>query len=322
MPRAIATTERPDDRQSGEQSVTGSERPASFGLNRLHPVIGTEVHGFSISDPGGTTVIEKIRRAWLEHPVLVLHDQVISDAEQIRFARHFGELEIHPSVAHRGADHPEIYRVSNVDEAGNILPEHSNEWLYLNLTWRWHTASSFRKIPSKGSILPGIEVLEQGGETLFANLQAAYAHLDEQMKSTIEHLSVVHSHDYILSLSSELSRRKEQGEYTHLPPVTHPLVRVHPDTGKRSLFLSPHTMVGIEQMPDPEGRALLDRLIEHATADRFVYRHRWRVHDVIMWDNRCTMHMVTPFDNQLQRRIMHRTTIVGDEVPIPAGGVS
>ena len=322
MPRAIATTERPDDRQSGEQSVTGSERPASFGLNRLHPVIGTEVHGFSIADPGGTAVIEQVRQAWLEHPVLVFHDQVISDAEQIRFARHFGELEIHPSVAHRASEHPEIYRVSNVDEAGNILPEYSNEWLYLNLTWRWHTDSSFRKIPSTGSILHGIEVLEQGGETLFANLEVAYAHLDESTKSAIEHLSVVHSHDYILSLSSELSRRKEQGEYTHLPPVTHPLVRVHPDTGKRSLFLSPHTMVGIEQMPDPEGRALLDRLIEHATADRFVYRHCWRVHDVIMWDNRCTMHMVTPFDNQLQRRIMHRTTIVGDEVPIPAGGVS
>jgi taurine dioxygenase len=296
--------------------------PALFGLNRLHPVIGTEVRGFSIADPDGIGSIEKIRRAWLEHPVLVFHDQAISDAEQIRFARHFGELEIHPSVAHRASDHPEIYRVSNVDEAGNILPEHSNEWLYLNLSWLWHTDSSFRKTPSKGSILHGIEVLEQGGETLFANMQAAYEHLDEQTKAAVEGLAVVHSHDYIISLSSELSQREERGEYTDLPPVTHPLVRVHPETGKRSLFLSPHTMVGIEQMPESEGRALLDRLIEHATGDRFVYRHRWRAHDVIMWDNRCTMHMVTPFDNRVQRRIMHRTTIVGDEAPIAASGFS
>ena len=153
-------------------------------------------------------------------------------------------------------------------------------------------------------------------------MQAAYEHLDEQTKAAVEGLAVVHSHDYIISLSSELSQREERGEYIDLPPVTHPLVRVHPETGKRSLFLSPHTMVGIEQMPESEGRALLDRLIEHATGDRFVYRHRWRAHDVVMWDNRCTMHMVTPFDNRVQRRIMHRTTIVGDEVPIAASRFS
>jgi taurine dioxygenase len=100
--------------------------------------------------------------------------------------------------------------------------------------------------------------------------------------------------------------------------VVHPLVRIHPETGKPSLFLSPHTMTGIVQLPGQQGTTLLDKLIAHATQDRFVYRHRWQQHDVVMWDNRCTMHAVTPFDNQTQRRIMHRTTIVGDEAPIAA----
>ena len=302
--------------------VTGAKDLTPIELNRLHPVIGTEVRGFSIADPGDGDRIDEIKRAWLEHPVLVFREQPICDTDQIRFARHFGELEIHPSLAHQASGHPEIYRVSNVDEAGNILPDKSNEWLYLNLTWLWHSDSTFREIPSKGSILHGIEILKNGGDTLFANMQAAYEHLDDQTKARLEGLTVIHSHDHIISLSSELSRRQDQGEYTELPPVSHPLARAHPETGQRSLFLSPHTMVAIEQLPDPEGRVLLDRLIEHATQERFVYRHRWREHDVIMWDNRCTMHMVTPFDNQAQRRIMHRTTIVGDRAPIPAGGMT
>ena len=207
---------------------------------------------------------------------------------------------------------------SNVDEAGHILPQESNEWLYINLSWRWHTDSSFRHIPSKGSILHGIEVTSPGGETLFANMCLAYEALDEKLKSRIAGLTVTHSHDHILSLSDELYSRQHRGEYTPLPPVIHPLVRMHPETGKYSLFLSPHTMTGIVQLPGQQGMALLDELIAHATQDRFVYCHQWRQHDVVMWDNRCTMHAVTPFDNQTQRRIMHRTTIVGDEAPIAA----
>ena len=227
-------------------------------------------------------------------------------------------MEQHPSISHRASNHPEIYRVSNVDEAGHILPQKSNEWLYINLSWRWHTDSSFRQIPSKGSILHGIEVTSPGGETLFANMCLAYEALDEKLKSRIAGLTVTHSHDHILSLSDELYSRQHRGEYTPLPPVIHPLVRMHPETGKHSLFLSPHTMTGIVQLPGQQGMALLDELIAHATQDRFVYCHQWRQHDVVMWDNRCTMHAVTPFDNQTQRRIMHRTTIVGDEAPIAA----
>jgi len=293
-----------------------------FELVALHPVIGTEVRGFSINAANDLKHIDAIKQAWLFHPVLVFRNQPINDNDHVKFAQHFGQLETHPSVAHRASDNAQIYRVSNVDEAGNILPQESNEWLYINLSWRWHSDSSFRGVPSKGSILHGIEVLSNGGDTLFADMYAAYECLDDAVKNRIGGLNVTHSHDHILSLSVELSQRRDQGEYTALPPVVHPLVRIHPETGRHSLFLSPHTMTGVVELPGSEGRSLLNQLITHATDDRFVYRHHWQQHDVIMWDNRCTMHAVTPFDNQTQRRIMHRTTIVGEEAPIPMGPTS
>jgi alpha-ketoglutarate-dependent taurine dioxygenase len=149
-------------------------------------------------------------------------------------------------------------------------------------------------------------------------MYAAYEALDAQTRARIVGLTVIHDHDYILSLSPELAAREDRGRYDALPPVRHPLVQVHPETGRRSLFLSPHTMVNIEGMEPGQGRALLDELIAHATGERFVYRHRWAPHDVIMWDNRCTMHSVEPFDNANVRRIMHRVTLAGDGPPIAA----
>ena len=292
--------------------------PDHLTTRDLHPVIGTEAVGYSITRHLDPQQIDAIKQLWLSHPVLIFRNQDISDSEHIEFARHFGEVELHPSISHRASHNPEIYRVSNVDETGQILPQQSNEWLYINLSWRWHTDSSFRQVPSKGSILHGIEVLPTGGDTLFANMYIAYEELDDKLKNKITGLTVTHSHDHILSLSNDLHRRQNRGEYTKLPPVAHPLVRIHPETGKPSLFLSPHTMTGIVQLPGQQGMTLLDALIAHATQDRFVYRHRWQPHDVVMWDNRCTMHAVTPFDDQTQRRIMHRTTIVGDEAPIAA----
>ena len=131
----------------------------------------------------------------------------------------------------------------------------------------------------------------------------------------LEGLRVLHSHDAVLSRSSGLSARADKGEYEHLPAVQQPLVRRHPVTGRRSLFLSPHTMEGIAGWPADESAALLDELTAFATRDTFVYRHRWQRDDVLMWDNRCTMHAVMPYDSENVRRIMHRTTIVGDEAP-------
>ena len=284
-------------------------------IERRHPLIGAEVRGVHL----GRVDDEAFRRvydAWLEHLLLVFPRQDVSDEEQIAFARRFGELEIHPSREHRSSAHPEIYRVSNVDERGHIMPQESKGWRYMNLTWLWHTDSSFREVPSMGSILHGIEVPPEGGDTLFANMYAAYEALPDDLKERIRGLRVLHSHDQVLSHDQKLKSAQE--DYAELPPVRHPLVRRHPVTGRRSLFLSPHTMERIDGLSEDESRRLLDELIAFATQDRFVYRHRWQPDDVIFWDNRCTMHAVMPYDAANLRRVMHRTTIVGDGPVIAA----
>ncbi|MEQ8397926.1 TauD/TfdA family dioxygenase [Thalassobaculum sp.] len=284
-------------------------------VTKRHPQIGAEVRGIDLGRPLDRETLDQLNAIWMENPMLVFPGQKITDEQQIVFARNFGELEVHPSVAHRSSRNPEVYRVSNVDEQGNILPSESKEWQYLELTWLWHTDSSFREIPSKGSILHGITVPAEGGDTLFANMYEAYDALSDGTKAQIDGLSVRHSHDAVIARSAKLSARQDKGTFTELPPVEHPLVRRHPVTGRRSLFLSPHTMDGIVGMPDDKAFALLDELTRHATHERFVYRHHWHQDDVIMWDNRCTMHAVMPYDSANQRRIMHRTTIVGDERP-------
>ena len=160
-----------------------------------------------------------------------------------------------------------------------------------------------------GSILHGLEVTEHGGETLFCNLYEAYAALPADIRNRIAERRARHSHATVLSRGQSL---EHSAKYDELKPVWHPLVRRHPETGRLSLFISPHTMDLVEGMNEAESRALLDDLIAFAQQDRFVYRHKWARDDIIMWDNRCTMHAVTPFDNARFRRVMHRTTLVGD----------
>ena len=146
----------------------------------------------------------------------------------------------------------------------------------------------------------------------------AYEDLEEILKEKIRNLRVVHDHEYIIKLSKELSRRKNKGNYDKLDPVIHPLVRRHPVTKKPSLFLSPHTMVKIVDYDYDKGRKLLEKLIEHSIQPKYVYEHIWNNDDIVMWDNRCTMHSVKPFDNKIIKRIMHRVTLVGDKEPVMA----
>lgn len=287
-------------------------------VTQRHPLIGTEVRGVDLSKSLDEATLQQLHALWMEHLLLIFPEQAISDEQHIAFGRRFGELEIHPSLAHRSSQNKEIYRVSNVDEAGNIIPPRETAWQYINLSWLWHTDSSFREVPSKGSILHGIETTNAGGNTLFANMYAAYDDLADDRKKQIEGVYVIHDHDFVIKQSQELSAKQDKGKYDELPPVRHPLVQVHPVTGRRSLLLSPHTMVCIDGIDEPESRRLLDELIAHATQAKYVYRHVWADDDVIMWDNRCTMHSVEPFDNASVRRIMHRVTLVGEAAPIGA----
>ena len=286
-------------------------------IKQVHKNIGISIEDINLSDLDEFT-LKKIKKLWMENLIIIFPNQNISDEDHITFGKKFGELEVHPSLAHRSSKYPEIYRVSNVDEEGKIIPNKETSWQYLKQSWLWHTDSSFRKIPSNGSILHGISTTNEGGNTLFANMYKAYEDLDVSMKQKIKKLKVVHDHDFIISLSEELSKRENKGNYDKLEPVIHPLVRRHPSTKRPSLFLSPHTMVKIVDYNENEGRELLDFLIEHSIQQKYVYKHIWNNNDIVMWDNRCTMHSVEPFDNNTIKRIMHRVTLVGDQEPIMA----
>jgi taurine dioxygenase len=286
-------------------------------VKKLHDNIGVSIEGIDLSSLDEVS-FQKIKKLWLEYLVIVFPNQNISDEDHIKFGKRFGDLEVHPSLSHRSSKNPEIYRVSNVDENGDIIPNKETSWQYLKQSWLWHTDSSFRKIPSNGSILHGISTTNEGGNTLFANMYKAYEDLDQSLKDKIKNLKVIHDHDHIISLSKELSERKNKGHYDKLDPVIHPLVRRHPSTKKPSLFLSPHTMVSIQNYDNKKGRELLDLLTDHSIQPQYVYKHSWTNHDIVMWDNRCTMHSVEPFDNNNIKRIMHRVTLVGDLEPIMA----
>ena len=288
-----------------------------LSIERLNPKIGAMILGIDLTAPLQHEVLDALNEAWMEYLVLVFPNQRITDEQHIAFGRNFGALEEHPSHAHRSSRNKEIYRVSNVDETGQIIPSKETAWQYINLSWLWHTDSSFREVPSKGSILHGIQTTHEGGNTRYANMYAAYEGLAEATKQRIDGLWVIHHHDFIIKQSAELSAKQDKGDFDALLPVRHPLVQVHPVTGQRSLFLSPHTMVGIEGMSEEAGRALLDELIAHATQSDYVYTHVWSDDDILMWDNRCTMHSVEPFDNENIPRIMHRVTLVGENHPIP-----
>ena len=149
----------------------------------------------------------------MKNLVLIFPNQSLNDEQLIKFGSQFGELEVHPSLAHRSSANREIYRVSNVDESGNIIQSNETAWQYINLSWLWHTDSSFRNIPSKGSILHGIETTKEGGLTLFANMYEAYEGLETSIKKRIDSLYVMHDHDYIIKQSRNLSKKSDKGSY-------------------------------------------------------------------------------------------------------------
>ena len=280
---------------------------AGIAVSGLHPHIGAEITGVDLRQPLDETSFEVIREAWNRHSVLVLRDQRIDDEQQVEFARRFGMLE--ETTFTVAADNPYIYKLSNVDDEGNVLPIGSRKRLFLDVNARWHTDSSFRPIPAMGSILSGREVPEkEHGDTAFASMRVGYETLPEEKKRALEGLVAVHDYGYSLSLFDD--GLIPQNEIDSVPPVRHPLVRTHPPTGLRSLFVSGHIEC-IEGMPVEEGRALVAELIEWCTRPEYVYRHRWSRYDLVMWDNRCALHRATVIPTT-EPRLMHRATIAGE----------
>lgn len=285
----------------------------ALSIRKLHPVIGAEVSGLNLKAPVDADTRAVLLEAFARHHVLVFPGAAISDDEHVAFSRNFSTLESFPQSDMGAARLPEIYRVSNVGEDGEILPVDSDTARYQSLTQVWHTDGSYLPVPSLGAVLHGIEVTDQGGETQFANMFQAYEALAEDRKRALERLKARHSFQYSRALKGLPPMKPE--ELARVPPVEHPLVRVHRD-GRRSLYLSAPLMEGVVDWSKADSQTLFAELLAHATQPDFVYRHRWKPHDVVMWDNRCTMHCVTPYDAATKRRVMHRTALVGTETVV------
>ena len=272
----------------------------------LHPCLGAAVRGVDLTRPVIPETFAAIEAGFNRHGILVFPEQPLTDEKQLALSRLFGPLEVNPNYA--GAKmrvRPDIADISNLDAEGRILARDDRRNLFNLGNQLWHTDSSFKRIPAKCSLLSARELPSSGGETEFADLRAAWDALPETRKRQLDGLVIEHS---IFRSRSQIGFVDFNDEvFAELPPVPQALVRHHRYSGRTSLYLASHASHVIG-WPMEEGRALIEELIAFATQPQFVYQHRWSVGDLVMWDNRCTMHRGRPYD-EAQRRVLHRTTV-------------
>jgi len=269
--------------------------------------LGAEVIGLDLSRPLSQADFARIHRAHLDYHVLVFRDQRITPEQQVAFSRRFGPLQRH--VLHQFAlsGHPEVLTVSNIVENGKPIGLGDAGHF-------WHSDLSYKEKPSLGSMLHAQELPATGGDTLFANQHLAWDTLPAHLRQAVEGRTAEHTY---LAKYAELQKRSPwrpnltAEQIAEVKPVVQPMVRTHPETGRKALFVSEHFTTRIIGMPEDESRALLDAIFAHSVQPAFVYRHAWREHDMVFWDNRSVMHLAagTPDD---QRRKLYRTTIEGD----------
>lgn len=280
-----------------------------FSITPLTPTIGAEIRGLDLGAPIDNNTMHRIRQIWLEHVIILFPEQDIDDDQQIAFSRRVGDLELINMAALQMPGKPEIYRATNLDQDDEFMPLDHPVMQTNRDNQKWHTDSSFKQVPAMASLLHARIVPEMGGETEFANLAAAYDALDDETKERIDDLIVVHN--FFWSRKDVDAFAFSEEEKAAIPPVRHPLVRIHPETGRKAIYVGSHAEK-IDGMGWDEGRALIDRLNAHATQSCFTYRHHWRVGDMIWWDNRNALHRGLAFDATTHKRRLHRTTVAGN----------
>ena len=290
-------------------------------VRQLHPLFAGELTGVDVRalDEVG---IGGLRALMDRYAVLVVREQPFADEEQVAFARRLGGGEIVTKVGRSVIDHaarltePGMTDISNLDENQQIIGRNDRRRMYSLGNRLWHTDSSFQDPIARYSMLSAKEVPSAGGETEYADMRAAYDAFPDALKAEIEDLGAFHS--IIYSRSTIGFTDFSEAERAQFPGAEHPLVRVHPGSGRTSVYLASHAS-HIVGWPVPEGRILLRELMALATLPQFVYRHTWRAGDFVIWDNRCTMHRGLPFDEVTQRRDLRRVTTV-DAAQAPVAG--
>ncbi len=257
--------------------------------------LGAEISGVRLSGDLPDEVIAEIRRAWLDYKVVYVRDQDISSAEHVEFARRFGELEVHPFLL-GSEEHPELVRFEKGVEASGF----ENGWHH-DVTWR--------ETPSMGAILRSIQVPATGGDTAFSDMAAAYDGLDDEMKERLDGLQA--AHDYTLAFGSFVDDSKQAEMREQYPVVHHPIVRTHPETGRKLLFVNAYFTSHVVDVDENEGNQLLRYLISRASIMEYQYRVSWEPNQVTLWDNRIVQHYALS-DYYPDVRIMERASIVGD----------
>jgi len=288
----------------------------TIAVKPLHPEFVAEVGGVDLRQPLDRDTVQAVEDAINRYAVLVFHDQPITDEQQMAFSRNFGELET-TVRAYRKDFVPRldlhIADISNLDENNRIVTNDDRRRLNALGNRLWHSDSSFKRIPARFSLLSARTIPHEGGETQFADMRAAWDALPERTQRELEGLVCEHSQLY--SRGSIGFTDWSEEELAKMAPVPQVLVRTHPGSGRKSLFLASHAGA-IRGMKVPEARIMLKDLMEHATQREFVHTHRWRVGDLVMWDNRCTMHRARPYD-ETQVRDMHRTTVSDGRPTVP-----
>jgi taurine dioxygenase len=294
--------------EAGPGSLPG---PRGSVARPLSPALGMEVRGFDAGQALDDELFDAVVDLWHRaNGLLVLRDQDLTPEQHIAFSRRFGELHTlqnHTVTKYLLDGHPEIYRVSNKKSADGTPLGRKGAGTY------WHSDQSYEERPAKASILYALEIPPYGGDTMFASMYHAYDGLSPAMQRFLQGLSAVH--DFAVASGGGFRHEtvtKEQLEAA--PPRTHPVVRTHPGTGRKALFVNPGFTSHLEGLEAAESRAILDFLFAHSVRPEFVYRHRWSPRDLVIWDNRCTMHYAVADYDTVGDRYMHRCTVIG-EVP-------
>jgi taurine dioxygenase len=269
--------------------------------------LGAEISGVDLSAEMEDRVFRAVYQAFLRHQVLLFPPQDLPPARQVAFARRFGEVQVHVMNQYHADGYPELYRLSNLDASGKPTGHHPDKG-----TLAWHTDGSWQRVTGQATIIYGEVMPQSGGETHFCDMYGAYERLDASWKARIAGLRAVHNLDF--------SRTRRHGEdplteaqRLAKPPVDHPIVRTHPETGRKCLYLGDHAEY-ILGMPYDEGRALIEALNALAVHADLTYEHRWQPRELLVWDNRCVMHRATAYDAATQGRVIRRCTVLG-EVP-------
>ena len=288
--------------------ATESATPASVAL-RSQPLeggLGAEVLGLQVAAIDDT-VFPAVYAAFLQYQLLLFRNQSLPPADQVAFARRFGEVQLHVMDQYRASAYPELYTLSNLDAEGRPSGKHPDRG-----TLAWHTDGSWRRVTGQATMLYAEQMPRSGGGTWFADMYAAYDALDPVERARLAGLRAIHNLNF--------SRNRRHGEEPMteaqrqaVPPVAHPIIRIHPETGRKCVFLGDHAET-VEGMDYAEGRAVIDALNERIVAAARLYRHAWRPGDFMVWDNRCLLHKAESYDTTREPRVIRRCTVLG-EVP-------